>query len=62
MSRDRSITTDTEKSLMLYKRVCEARNNETMRVAGLIEIAMYTAETEETQKALLDLAIKVLKP
>lgn len=62
MPRDRSETTSAEKLLHHYKQVCNARNNETMRVADLIEQAMYGAESEETQEALLNLAIKVLKP
>lgn len=60
--RDRSVTTNQERLLHHYKQVCAARNNETMRVAELIEMAMHSAETEETQIALLDLAVKVLRP
>lgn len=60
--RNRSITTEAERMLHFLSRICKARHNETMRVADLIEIAMYEAESEETQKALLDLASKVLRP
>lgn len=62
MTRDRSITTKQEERLHHYRQVCAARHNETNRCAELIEMAMHQAETEETQQALLDLAIKVLKP
>lgn len=62
MARDRSITSPQEQQLHHYRQACAARDNETMRVASLIEVAMYSAESEETQQALLDLAIKVLKP
>ncbi len=62
MSRDRSVTTKHEQLLQHYRQVCAARNNEAMRVVNLIEVAMYSAETEETQQVLLDLAVKVLRP
>jgi len=60
--RDRSVTTNQERLIHHYRQVCAARHNETTRVAELIEQAMYTAESEETMNALLELAIKVLKP
>jgi len=59
--RDRTITTEAERMLPMYDRICRTRQNETMRVGDLIAQAMYEAESEETQEALLNLAIKVLK-
>lgn len=60
--RDRSITTNQEKLLTTYKRISQARHAETMRVADLIEMAVYAAESKETLDALVDLAAKVLEP
>lgn len=51
-----------EKALLMYQRISRARNDETMRVANLIEVAMHEAKTDEVREALLNLAIKVLKP
>ena len=55
-------TTTQDKTLMMYSRICQARNAETMRVADLIEQAMYEAKTDDVRDALVALAIKVLKP
>ncbi len=60
--RDRLQTSKQEALFTLYKRITLARHNETMRVADLIEQALYEAESEETMDALVSLAIKVLKP
>lgn len=51
-----------EQALMMYQRISQARNNETMRVADLIEVAMHETESDEVREALLNLAIKVLRP
>ncbi|MBF5091964.1 hypothetical protein F1640_18590 [Novosphingobium sp. NBM11] len=60
--RDRSQVNSHEKLFQMYQRITQARRDETLRVAGLIELALYEAESEETQAALVDLAYKVLKP
>jgi len=60
--RDRLQTSKQEALFTLYKRIAQARQTETMRVADLIEQALYEAESDETMEALVSLAIKVLKP
>ncbi|MFZ5666985.1 MAG: hypothetical protein ACOY7L_17365 [Pseudomonadota bacterium] len=60
--RDRSKVNSFEQVFGTYRMIAQARQAETMRVAGLIELALHEAESEETQRALVDLAHKVLKP
>lgn len=60
--RDRLKTSDFEKRFKLHKSITQTRHNEMMRVADLIEQALYEAESDETQEALVQLAIKVLHP
>lgn len=51
-----------EQKLNWLRRVCEARNAETMRVGQLIADAMAKTDSEEVEQALLELAEKVLRP
>lgn len=60
--RDRAEVNGHEKLFTTYRQISAARQKETMRVADLIELALYEAESDETQQALVDLARKVLQP